>query len=458
MLPANLKAHLYKVEQKFIGNSEVFSRLEFLNESQYYDPQQLHELQWNKLKKLLAYSYKTVPYYQILFNENGIHPDDIVSYNDFLKVPLLSRKQIAENRDALISDAYTRSELKSASSSGSTGQPLTLYHTKDFRLWSKAHQLRNYNWCGGYTIGDKFALLWGSELYFKFKTYLDIIENYLQNRIEFNTFRLNETNMLKICRTLERFKPTLISSYPSSLLFMSEIMEKYNIVITPSAIQTTSETLTENDRSLISKKFNCKVLDKYGSRETNVIASECECQTGMHINCENTFVEFIRDNKPVKPGELGEIVVTNLNNYGMPLIRYSIGDLGVQAAEQCTCGRTLPLMQKLSGRESDIISTSKGDMIDSYFFSYLFQNFGEIAYFQVIQDTIDELVIHIVLNTSVEKDSFEKKIIEKINLITGNSFSILFRYVDTIPVEASGKRRLTISKVPFTWGNRVSHP
>lgn len=457
MIPKNISSKLFRTEQKLMGKGEIFSRFEFLNKSQYYDEKRLKELQWEKLKNLLIHAYKTVPYYKKVFNEYNINPETINSYDDFLKFPILTRKQIIDNRDDLISEEYQVQDLSRASSSGSTGQPLTLYHTRDFKLWAKAHQLRNYNWCGGYEVGDKFALLWGSEIYFKLKTYLDMFENKLMNRIEFNTFRLNEENLLEMCKKLAKFQPKLISSYPSSLLFMSEVMLKHNLEIRPAAIQTTSETLTDRDRKIIEDRFKCIVLDKYGSRETNVIACECEKKIGMHINCENTFVEFLRDGRPVKPGEVGEIVVTNLNNYGMPLIRYSIGDLGSPIKEKCKCGRTLPLMHNLSGRESDIIITEKGDMVDSYFFSYLLQEFSEIAYFQIVQETIKDIKINVVLSRNIERGNFERKIVEKINIFTNNSFQIHFQYMDSIPMEASGKRRITISKIPFSWGKQLLH-
>ncbi len=456
MIPKKISSRLFTAEQSLMGKKEIFKRLEILNKTQYYNDDKLKELQWDKLKKLIKHSYETVPYYRSLLDSNGIKPDSINSYDDYRKIPILTRKQISENRDLLISKEYKIEDLKKASSSGSTGEPLALYHTSDFKLWAKAHQLRNYNWCGGYEIGDRFALLWGSEIYFKLKTYLDMFENKLMNRIEFNTFRLNEKYLLDMCKKLSKFKPKLISSYPSSLLFMSEVMLKHNINVSPAAIQTTSETLTQIDRKIISERFNCKVMDKYGSRETNVIACECEEQMGMHINIENTFVEFLRDGKPVKPGEIGEIVVTNLNNYGMPLIRYAIGDLGIPLEEKCKCGRTLPLMRQLNGRESDIITTVNGDMIDSYFFSYLLQDFKEIAYFQIVQTTLKDITLNLVMNKEIEKKNFESKITEKINFFTNNSFDIHYEYVDNIPIEKSGKRRITISKVPFEWGKMLS--
>ena len=233
-------------------------------------------------------------------------------------------------------------------------------------------------------------------------------------------------------------------------------MLKHDLEIRPAAIQTTSETLTDADRKLISDRFKCPVLDKYGSRETNVIACECESQMGMHINCENTFVEFLdKDGKPVEDGEIGEIVVTNLNNYGMPLIRYAIGDLGSPIKQKCKCGRTLPLMHGLSGRESDIVITKNGDMVDSYFFSYLLQEFSEISYFQIVQETLEDITVNIVLSRRIEQREFEDKISERIHHFTNNSFNIHYKYVDEIPVESSGKRRLTKSKVPFTWGTRL---
>ncbi len=456
MIPKKLSNVLFIKEQSLAGKKEIFTRLDYLNKTQYYDYEELKKLQWEKLKKLLEHAYETVPYYQKLFKKLKIKVSDIKTYEDFLKIPILTKQDILDHNDELISNKFDKSELKKTSSSGSTGQPLTIYHTKEFKTWSKAHQLRNYNWCGDYEIGDNFVLLWGTEIYFKTKTLVDKFENFLMNRKEFNTFTLNEKQLTKYCRTMSRFKPVLISSYPSSLLFMAEIMKKYNIKINPKAIQTTSETLTQEDRKKIEKSFNCKVMDKYGSRETNVISCECEEQNGMHINVENVFVEFIRDGKPVKPGEVGEVIVTNLNEYGMPLLRYSIGDLGTPLDHKCKCGRNLPLMKQLTGRKADVIVNSNGDFIDSYFFSYLLQNFPDVKYFQIIQNTLDQIDINLVVKKEANKEFIESEVKRKIEKFLGDSLDIKFNYYDKIITEKNGKRRIVISKIPFDWSNFVN--
>jgi len=453
IIPKDVSKTIYSFYQKLKGNSELFSYLENLKMTQFYTPEKIKSLQWEKLKKLLIYSGANCLYYKKLFKKNNINIADINTYNDFLRIPLLDKKEVRENFFSIISNKFDKNQLLLNHSSGSTGQPLAFYQTKEFKLMAKAHQLRNYEWCG-YEIGDKFALLWGSEIYFNSKFFFDKLENYLYNRLEFNTFCLTEDVLKRYALRLSKFSPKLISTYVSSIYLIGQIVKKYNLPqIKVGAIQTTSEVISDFQRSFIKKNFGVDIFDKYGSRETNVIAHECIKHNGLHINSENVFVEFLRDNKPVKEGEVGEVVVTNLNNYGMPLIRYRMHDLA-RPLSNCDCGLGLPKMSHVIGRRSDMIVTADGGFVDSYLFSYILMRFENIKAFQIVQDTLNKLRIRLIVKEKPD-EGFEIEISKLINKFAGKNFRIKFEYVEQISPLSSGKYRLTISHVKTSMVKKV---
>ncbi len=215
----------------------------------------------------------------------------------------------------------------------------------------------------------------------------------------------------------------------------------------PGAIITSAELLDPEQRSLIEAVFECRVFDRYGSRETSVIASECEKHSGLHIGAENFLLEFIKENKPVKPGEYGKIIITDLMNYGMPFIRYQIEDAGVPSDETCACGRGLPLMKMAAGRVTDFLVTPERKIISGASLTiYLVANTPGVAQAQLVQEKIDEIIFRIVKGENFGEKSLAY-LQSEIPKFFGPSMKYQIEYVEQIPLESSGKYRFSISKV-----------
>jgi len=442
---------VYNLLNQIRGYKNINTKYRFLLSTQSKALNEIKKFQWEKLISILRYASKNVPFYIRLFRRKNLTINKISRYEDFAKyIPIVDKKIISEELEDFISKERKKENLILNYSSGTTGTPFCFYQDKHFISWAKAHQLRNYHWCKNYSLGDKIALLWGSEIYFKKKDLLDKISNKFINRIEFNTFFLNENKAKYIIKKLNDFQPHLISTYPSSLMYLIRVIKKYNLKpFKVKAIQTTSEPLLPVMRNAISECFNTtNVFDKYGSRETNVIAHECPLHKGMHINAENNFVEFIKNGSSIEKEGLGEIVVTNLNNKAMPLIRYRTGDIAARIDPSCNCGINLPKMSFLKGRKSDIIWTRDNGMIDSYLFSYVLMKYDIFEQFQVIQDDYDSIVIKLAPKTKLNIKSYEKEIRTRIiKLSEGMINKIDFRYCDTIQVSNSGKYRPVISNI-----------
>lgn len=417
--------------------------------TQFYTPEQIKELQWQRLMKILAHAYNTCPFYSKRFNDAGITPSDIKSPEDMLKIPPLSKSDIQNHLEELKSKNFLDKDLIRDKTGGSTGSPLVFYYDKD-RLYSRqAAAMRHDSWIG-WDIGMKMALLWGAVNDLSgFNSIKGKLRNLLLSRkVVLDTSSISEEKLWNFVYELKRHNPRFFLAYANAMVLFAKFVKDNKITgINPAAIITSAEVLTPENRGLIETVFGCKIYNRYGCRELSVIASECSFHTGLHINAENLYVEFVRDGRHAIPGETGEIVITDLLNYGMPLIRYKIGDIGSPIDKICPCGRGLPLMDMVSGRVTDFIVTPDKKLISGVAIAtYVITNISGIKQIQFIQDTKERLKIKLVKNSEFTEESLDK-LNNNIIKFLGSKIKTEIEYVDNIPVEKSGKYQFSISKV-----------
>jgi phenylacetate-CoA ligase len=253
--------------------------------------------------------------------------------------------------------------------------------------------------------------------------------------------------MSDACEIMIKFRPKAISGYTSMLEIFAAFLQKHPEYRIPvEAIVSSAETLTEFERGNIEEGFRCKVYNRYGGRELGCIAHECEAREGLHINSESMVVETVRDGRPCSPDEPGNILLTSLTNYGMPFIRYEVGDIGILSDKECSCGRGLPMLSKVTGRVHDVIITAKGEYLPGEFFPHLFKDFEGIKKYRITQKTRTRLVIEMVID-----DRFEDTSLESIRRHTteavGADMKLDFQFKNDIETPASGKHRFTISEL-----------
>jgi len=217
----------------------------------------------------------------------------------------------------------------------------------------------------GWKPGDTLINLWGSErdILEGKKGLKSIVKENLMNTYLLNSFNMSEDNMRKYVKFINKKKPKVINTYVQSIYEFARFIKNNNLkVFSPKGIITSAGTLYPKMKELIESVFKTKVYNRYGSRESNAIACSCEKDEGLHLNVLHNYIEILNNKfEPCKAGEVGNVYVTTLSNYVMPLIRYNIGDLAVPAEnEQCSCGRGLPLIKKVVGRSSSMIRTEKG--------------------------------------------------------------------------------------------------
>lgn len=447
MIPKKLANYLYWQAEKIRGRGPIIDRLNWLLGTQELSASELKKIQLEKLNQLLTHAYATVPYYKKVFDERGLRPDDIQNIDDLTKLPILTREILLNHQNELVSSGADFATLKDNYSSGSTGRRALFKQDQNFRLWMRAHQIRTYMWCNNWDVGEKFVLLWGSEIYWNMFNIRDRLVNFLSNRREFNTFKLSSQLISNFANALRQFNPVLISSYSNALHLISLEVKKQNIRIPRlRSIQTTSEPMPPAMRKRVESAFHCEVFDKYGSRETNIVSHESPAHDGMLIQCENVVAEFLNQQGQLcKHNETGKIILTTLNNFSMPLIRYETNDLAA-SLDGYSNSYQFPRMTNVAGRDQDLIFTPVGDYIDSYFFSYLFMRFESIHWFQVIQDRYESLKIRVLAPNGIKNEEINE-IKERIKHHTGYEFIIDFEVLNEMPISPTGKFRLCISNV-----------
>lgn len=426
--------------------------LKYLKEyekTQWWSKERINELQWEKLQKMLKHAYLNCPFYKDRFDSIGLRPENIKNPQDFLNIPLLTKKDIQENPDKLKARNYPPQNLVQNRTGGSTGMPLLFYHNKKRMDTRLAATLRHNRWAH-FDIGDKVAILWGSRYdHSLFEGWKASLRNSILDRaLVLDTSSITPEKMRQFAQKIKRFKPKVFLGYATSLYLFACFVESENISgINPQGIISSAEALEPYQREKIEKVFGCEVFDRYGCRETSIIASECEKHSGLHINSENLYVEVISNKKPVEAGQIGEIVITDLLNFGMPFIRYKIEDVGKMSKESCLCGRGLPLMEMAGGRAADFIVTSEGKYVaGGFFLHHLLTKIDGIKQAQIVQKEMDSIVLKIVKGKELTQESLGL-VKEDVADFLGKKMKVDFDFVEEIPKEASGKYRFCISKI-----------
>lgn len=435
-----------------ITNRHILSCLEELNHTQWLSCEELTALQRTKLINLLEYANRYVPYYQRTFEQVGFTPDDIRSdLSAIKKIPILTKDLIRANyTDLLTTEIWHKKHLSTLSTSGSTGQPLVFLQDSNFRDAVTADIQRHLGW-GGCKLGDKQALIWGAGLKpsFRQKARTRLID-WVWNRFQLNAFIMTEKNMTAFAKRVQNENPRVLFGYPTSIhRFAQFIRNNPSLCVTFDSIYTSAEMLLPPVRDYIEETFHCRVYNRYGTLELGGIACECESHDGYHISVENNYVELLRDGYECESGEVGNILVTNLNNLGMPFIRYEIGDAGAwQMVGNCPCGRGSPKLAKIEGRLVDSFQTQDGAKVWSGFAgaAYRCLTHPTIKQFQVIQKSLDRIVVRLIAEGNIPQLVLDD-ISHAIKSTFGEIVVVAFEFPDVIPSLPSGKHQYAMSEL-----------
>jgi len=429
-------------------------------ESEYYqisalsDRDSLNTFITQKRNDLYLHAHTHSRYYHELFQQIGLIRDGTVDISRIAETPILTKDIIRKHHQDLISDDYKTRKWFNNSSGGSTGEPIRLIQDDIYLKWGAA---TNYFYFKNILDIDeptaKKVVLWGSErdLFKGSMGYKAKIQNWLSNTVFLNSFRMSGQDIEQYIHTINSFKPEIMRGYAGSLFELCRHAEQRKISLySPRIVVSAAENLSNTMRDVIESNFGTKVYNFYGSREVSNLAGECKNGL-LHLFQFWNYVEVLdKDNQPVREGEEGRVIVTNLFNYSLPLIRYEIGDMAILGQEKCSCGQNLPTLIKVTGRITDHFILESGTTVPAEFFIHLL---GVVCYeqggfekFQVIQEEYNEIRINVVTRKEI-LGQYKNDVNEKIRVVMGPECKIMWNIVDDIPKTPSGKYLYTKSLI-----------
>jgi len=420
-----------------------------VRESQYWSVEQIEKYQMDLLTPLLQHAYDHVTYYHNLFDSLNLKPADIRKTTDLHIMPIISRQDVMLHSNDLLADNHKKFKSMKSRTGGTSGIPFVFY--SDMKGWAlnKAVAMRTFEWAG-YRYGkDRLAVMAGASLLpNQKKTLKNRIMHFVNNYYTMPVAHMDGTIMDNYFSEIKKQKIRFLRGYPNAIYAFAEHLSDRQQTLPLEAVFTTAEMLYPYQRNLMKKVFACDVYDTYGCRDGMGGAVECEKHEGLHICPELSVMNIVDESgKEVKAGEMGEVVLTSLHDYTMPLIRYAPGDLAVKSDKKCDCGRSLPMIEKIIGRTTDLIKLINGRVINGLSLSLPLKDLiTEVDRYQIVQEATDRVEILLVPRGELTQERLMS--IEKMLAIhCGEGVNVKAKIVNSIVVPPSGKFRYIISKV-----------
>lgn len=460
--PARWRAYMRTFERThWMITRDVEKYYESLNATQWLSGSQMRELQDEKLRRLVRHAYRNVPYYRTRMQEAKLRPEDIRGQADLHKLPFLTKDDVRKHLHFDIrAENANNDDILKISTSGSTGEPFVCYADRTQLEFRWAATLRSQEWTG-YRFGDPTVRLWHQTIGMsKSQAAKEHADALFANRTYIPIFEMTDAGLESMVKVMSDKRPVLVDGYAEAFDFLAQyIKSRGGLSFRPKALMSSAQTLPAKSREVIERAFGCRVFDKYGSREFSGIAYECDAHAGHHVVGEGYIVELLVDGRPARPGETGEVVVTDLNNYCMPFIRYRIGDLAQALADEaCTCGRGMVRIGDIQGRVQSIIQGTDGHYVPGTFFAHFLKEYDyAIKRFQVVQDEPGALRFRVVKGGRYSDDVLDEvKAMMRKHL--GERLRVDVEFVDAIEMVRTGKHLAAVSKLKVDFQKNAPIP
>ncbi len=417
-----------------------------LERTQWLPRAQIEEIQFQALRRLVEHAYQHCRYYRQTWDQLGVQPSQLKTPADIGRWPVIDRDTIREHREAMRDPS---AKLITKATGGSSGVPLQfdLDHESNDRRNAAWH--RGYGWAGA-EPGSRQLSLWG----------VPLGERSTRARIKDSLYHALYRRRIVSCfdsvdlaarfaAEVDHRRPDVIVAYTNPLYEVSRVFKSTGRTLghRPRAIVVGAEKLHGFQRKEIEAAFGAPVFETYGSREFMLIGAECERHNGLHQTSEHLLVEVLDDDgAPTPDGEEGNVVITDLYNYGMPFVRYANGDRAIAGFAQCECGRGLPLLRQVVGRRLDMLVATDGRAIPGEFFPHLVKDFPSVRRFQVVQDEPGSIRFAIAADgmSPTERASLETQV----RRAMGDGVRVDFEPVEQIPLTSAGKLQVVVNRIP----------
>jgi phenylacetate-CoA ligase len=429
--------------------------IRYLESTERRSPDELRDLQVGLLRRLLRHAYQHTAYYRGVLDRSGVRPEDVRRVDDLARLPLLDRTTVVSTLEARTATAPPKATI-TKSTSGTTGQPVVVRYNAESRHWRDATRWRGYGW-GGYRIGMRAMHYWGfgpPSTDWKKRTKLQL-DRFLKRDLYVDCTPRGDDALTAAVAHLRRFEPHVLVAYSAGAAALAKfVLDNQLRTWRDIPVLVGAERLWPHDRAAIEHAFG-PAFETYGCRETMLIASECEAHDAMHTSMETMIVELLVRNpdgstRAARPGETGEVAVTDLHNLACPMIRYLTGDLAVaRGDDRCACGRGLVRIGPIEGRVTDTLRDGRGNPVGGLVFNILFGVLEHVAdQFQVVQRTDGGVVMRVVPRGAAQLPTKATLAIHAFadKYLPGAPFAI--EYVADIPLSAAGKRKVVVVERP----------
>ena len=415
--------------------------------AQFWPAEKLAAMHLAKLRPLLAHAGGQVPYYRDLFRQTGFDPARINSVDDLKALPSLSRRTVQAQGDRLLADNMRRPGLARTYTGGSTGAPMALWYDRAFNRHFEASAWVS-DFVAGRRIGSRTAYLWSAPR--------DVVADrgwrgqarrWLRNEAIFDASAATEADLLGYHRAMQAWPPEVLVGYAHTLAAFARLLEKRGLKphYPRKSLITSGEVLHPGMRADLERVFPAAVFNRYGSREAGLLAYECERHTGLHLNLPNILVECVGPDPYHLPAD---VLVTELHNYAMPLIRYEMNDRALLAEGDCACGRSAPRLSQIVGRTGATFVSRTGRMVEANYLFPAARRVPGVVEFQLRQDAIGQVRVLAVPGPGCTPEGFEPLRAEVAKTF-GPDTELLVEFVEHIPRSPSGKVQMTVSHVPL---------
>jgi phenylacetate-CoA ligase len=417
--------------------------------TQHWPADELRRLQERRLGKLLGHAYARCPFYRRRFEQAGLRPGDVRSLEDLRALPVLEKRDIQEHGAEMVASGWPAHDLLRNQTGGSTGTPITFYLSRDRKCSRAAATLRHNRWAG-WEVGDRAAVIWGAPRDRPGEGWRARLRGaLLREPLWLDTAALTEESLSRFHQALWRWRPRVVQAYARSAVLFAQYLRARGLTAwRPAALVTSAEVLADEDRDLLEGVFGCPVFNRYGCREVSVVASECPAHRGLHVMAEGLVVEIETAGGPAGPGQPGSILVTDLLNAAMPLVRYRIGDVGAWAAGRCPCGRSLPRLAHVAGRVTDFLVGCDGRLVSGvYLATYVVAHRPSLGQVQIHQRRAGELLYKLRPGPGFDAAADGEYLRRATREHLGQAAEARLETVAELPSAASGKFLFSCSSV-----------
>jgi len=420
--------------------SGAFSRE--LLQQQTLAPEALRDLQWERATRLLRWATEATAFYPEHYARHGVDVGAIRGWEDWAALPIIDRTVVKEHSAGFVSTEAGPGTTRDARTGGSTGQPLRT--VQDARVPSLALAWRMYSWWGVQPWDDLARVgRWGFGR-------MDALKNDLQwwptRQSYLDAGLLSPDSRRTFHRQVSASRPALLEGYVGSMLELADFLEAEGLEVPPlTAVATTAAPLTSSVRRRLEASFGAPVYDEYRCSEFGWMAGECRERNGLHLFADVRLVEVVDEHgRAVPPGEVGDLVVTDLTNRVFPLIRYRIGDRGALAGTSCPCGVTLPLMRQPEGRSSDVLRLPSGRSIGHRLMAMFSGHPDSVRLFQIHQRADHSIVVRVVPGAGSDSEVHVEAAVDELRRRIGYEVPVTTEYVDQLPF-TGGKVKYVVS-------------